>query len=148
MTIYGVSRGCICVSSSAAAHLNCPQALYKASAVLVLTLTQAQLPVIGLSHRLKISPIWSQTQGYKTTLCVTNIGLQPQDHKIFNYVCVGYVGRKQDCSWNEIKYLKMSFHLGNFKVKIFLLIVSLLLYSLTVLFIPILSLSFKRRKCP
>ena len=50
--IYGVSRECVCVSSSAAAHLNCLQVLYKASVVLVLTLTQAQLPVIGLDLKI------------------------------------------------------------------------------------------------
>lgn len=138
--IYGMFRGSVCIFSLAAAHLNFPQPLYRASMVLGLTLTQACLLIIGLSQRLKISPIWGQALGYERTLYVTSIRPQRQDHKIFYYVSIGWVRGKKN--W-QMKYLRMSCHLKNLKVKIFLLIVSLLSFSLTIFFITIIFLSTK-----
>lgn len=55
--IDGVFREGVSVSFTAAPCLNFLQPLYKASEVLILTLIQACLPMIGLLHKLKISPI-------------------------------------------------------------------------------------------
>lgn len=65
----GAFRGSVCVPLSAAPCLNFPRPLYKASAVLSFTLTQACLPMLELLPTLKISLIRGQAPRYEIVCC-------------------------------------------------------------------------------